>query len=348
MGGDESSGAAAGDDSGAAGDRGGAAGATAIGGAGAAAVGVSPVCDNETPGKPRILATTPLSNDLAFDQANLYFPIPAPYCNPSCQGSVNRVSKCGGAVQMLATMQPLPLALGTNGKDVYFADAGSPKSTIKSGIYKVPVMGGQVSLVAGDEDAPNRLTVHGASVYWGGNGGGEVLSTSGTPVHTTGFIGALVADDTNVYFSTSSGIYKLPVNGITPAALVTGLSNANPISLQPSSVGIATDGTNVYWADLGTNAIRKVAIAGGEPADVASNQPSPTGVASDGTNVYFTRADGTVAKTSVAGDGSVITLATGQSSPGRIAVDDASVYWVNGGDDNNFGQGGALIKLTPK
>lgn len=68
--------------------------------------------------------------------------------------------------------------------------------------------------------------------------------------------------------------------------------NANPISLQPSPVGLATDGTHLYWADLGANAVVKVAIAGGEPVEVASNPPSPRGVATDGINVYFTLGDG--------------------------------------------------------
>lgn len=66
------------------------------------------------------------------------------------------------------------------------------------------------------------------------------------------------------------------------------------------------------------------------PTTIAAAQATPSGIATDGTTVYWTNlGDGTIASSPFFGDGGQVTVvAADAAAPSDIAVDDAGVYWV--------------------
>lgn len=111
--------------------------------------------------------------------------------------------------------------------------------------------------------------------------------------------------------------------------------------------GITTDGTNLYVADTGNNAIRQIVIATGavttiagapgstEQADgtgAAAQFVQPFGITTDGTNVYVT--DGNAIRQIAIVTGVVTTVATspGSDFSGGIATDGTNLYLVDGQD----------------
>jgi len=78
----------------------------------------------------------------------------------------------------------------------------------------------------------------------------------------------------------------------------------------------------------------KVAIGGGAPTTLASGQVYPIGIAVDGTSVYWanngaTDTDGAVMRWRQWWYPT--TLVSGQTNPYSVALDGTSVYWTNKG-----------------
>ena len=95
-------------------------------------------------------------------------------------------------------------------------------------------------------------------------------------------------------------------------------------------LGITTDGTNLYVADSGNNAIRKVVIADGAVSTVASGAEfsGPEGITTDGTNLYVADSDNHRIRKVAIADGAVSTVADGGAfdTPQGITTDGTDLY----------------------
>jgi hypothetical protein len=167
-------------------------------------------------------------------------------------------------------------------------------------------------------------------------------------------------DATNLYYTSLTGIMKLPLAGGAPQKL----SAAVPVSLLavPSENAIYLTGNDDDSKQCCE--ISRMATAGGEHTALSLDLTTGGALAVDATNVYAFQADGVVSIPRAGGDFTV--LAQGEYANGvgytvgqAIAVDDASIYWtyIGSGDfhDNLDGKvlkvaktGGAPVVLADK
>jgi outer membrane protein assembly factor BamB len=154
--------------------------------------------------------------------------------------------------------------------------------------------------------------------------GGAVTTIVSDPNGTT----ALAVDTSNLYWSTTSGLYR--------AALAGG----SPTSIGPAVASLAVDATDVYYvldSAVSAGTIRRVPIAGGAGTTLASGRlGSLVAVAVDDRNVYWIEGNGTIQQGAVAAlpksGGQVAVLASGLTDPAAIAVDSTGIYFTSGGD----------------
>ncbi|HRG76556.1 MAG TPA: hypothetical protein PLX69_18495 [Leptospiraceae bacterium] len=112
--------------------------------------------------------------------------------------------------------------------------------------------------------------------------------------------------------------------GSFPPTVANGtLDGAGTVARFDNPIAITSDGTNIYVADLGNNAIRKISIGTNTVSTLATISSLPHGVATDGVNVYATAfATHTIVKVEIA-TGTVTTLA-GSAPAGDVVGDGAS------------------------
>ncbi len=132
-----------------------------------------------------------------------------------------------------------------------------------------------------------------------------------------------------------------------------GYSN-NPVILSSGfsfPIGVAVDGPgNVYIADNGNNAVKKMPYGVGNPASLGSGLADPFGVAVDAFgNVYVADLGNNAVKMIPAAGGSPIIIGSGFNQPTGVAVDaGGDVFVVDNGNNAvkevPFG-GGAIITL---
>ena len=109
-------------------------------------------------------------------------------------------------------------------------------------------------------------------------------------------------------------------------------------------LGLAIDGTNIYFTTIGTSAnndqdgaIWKMPLAGGTPVAIATGQDFPYSIAVRGSSVYWTNYDpatdtgptsGRVLSVPIAGGATPNAIGVGQAYPWGVATDNTSVYWT--------------------
>jgi sugar lactone lactonase YvrE len=217
----------------------------------------------------------------------------------------------------------LPRGITTDGTNLYVADTGN--STIR----KVVISTGTVTTLAGTAGAtgitdgtgavarfylPSSITTDGTNLYVADTGNHTIRKI----VIATGVVTTL-AGTASPYFGYGS------TNGTGTAAKFSG------------PAGITTDGTNLFVADTGNNAIRKIVIAAGTVTTLAGGAfgstdgtgtaalfYSPSGITTDGTNLYVADTLNTTIRKVVIATGAVTTLAStgwGTTGWGSAGVD---------------------------
>jgi len=127
----------------------------------------------------------------------------------------------------------------------------------------------------------------------------------------------------------SGGAVPVP----TPVILAGALHN-------PTGITVDVAG-NVYVAENGANAVKKIPVGGGSVVALGSGFTQPTGVAVDASgNVYVADNGNNAIKEIPAGGGAIITLGSGFNHPYGIALDTAGNIYVTDTGNN-------LVKKMP-
>jgi hypothetical protein len=191
--------------------------------------------------------------------------------------------------------------LAVDGTSIYWVNPGV-RGNSDGTVMKMPLDGGTATTLASGQNLPVAIAIDSTSVYW---------TNYGSDVH--GGDGGGAKD---------GSVMSVPLEGGTPTILAQG---------QKFPLGIATDGTNVYWLSQGGPAVMTAPLAGGTPMALASARSWGTGIAVDSTGVYWSSpGERAVTRTPLDGSAGTILFSTPSAdpAPNGIAIDDKNVYWT--------------------
>ena len=185
----------------------------------------------------------------------------------------------------------------------------------------------------------------------GGNPTVEILSSSYYPDGIVTF-GSTVVFTQNVITQNiaEQGLYQIPTSGGVATPLATGLS---------TPLGLATDGSSIFWVEAGLGAIRRIPAGGGSISTVASGLVQPDGrLVVDGAYVCFISNNANNAPTlrRVAASGGaatdLVSLPAGFSSSSLVFTVSGGVVYFSDLSTGLYnvnrvsGTGGPITKMT--
>jgi len=220
-----------------------------------------------------------------------------------------------------------PWGIVSDGTTLYVTDESN------YAVRAIQISNGSVSTVAGTPGTQGQTDASpGTSATFEAPTG---IATDGTFLYVVDYYNNI----RKIAIASPHAVTTLTGLGVSSPGFVDGDRNTAKFN---SPTGIATDGTNLYVADSGNNAIRQVVIstgyvttlAGGTLGNVdgtglAARFSSPTGVATDGTNLYIADEQNHAVRKLVLSTGVVSTLAgsaNGLFYPIGVATDGVNVY----------------------
>jgi hypothetical protein len=245
-------------------------------------------------------------------------------------GLVSKVSRCGGPVTTLAANQIDPWSIAVDATNVYWgtsSDDGMGHAT--GGVRKVPLGGGSPIQIATGVFFLGSVATDGSYVYWVGAltpglwrepiGGGEP-----TPLVIDQVFNEVFVDETHAYLGQAgTDVISVPTSGGDLTVLGSGFGNGSVMTIDATSVYYQNDDLDIVQIPKG----------GGPPTTLAHR--SVNAIASDGTNLYWAQGNPALGEPEAIvrlplGGGVATTLSS--STGFAIAVDDVYVYWLVGGD----------------
>lgn len=302
---------------------------------------------------PVLLTTADTPSGIALDATNVYYTLPS-------SDTVMRIGKDGTCVPASPCPQLVaqgtgpdvrgPEAILSDGTNVYWTAAAASR------IGWVPTAGGTVNgFGSTGATEPGVLAIGGGKLWWT-NGSATATrlqsasldGTSITTMATASFAGRgnVTTDASYVYWSNDQGsVYRAAFTDsvCNEQTTCTSVGSAN------SPVGIAVDGTYVYWTSPSSGAVGRNPKGGGLTAFVASNQDMPQAIVVDSTYIYWgnigtTSVGASIRRAPLSGgtcNGSACELFHAVTVPNALAIDDTAVYWV---DKSNSGGVYKLVK----
>jgi hypothetical protein len=286
-----------------------------------------------------ILAVVGAPLALTSDGASLYWV-------DDVDDTLYRMPENGGALTVLARDVRVgsPWAIAVDATHVYWGDVEA------GAIRRVPKIGGASVTLAAGEGQVMAVVVDGNHVFWTANGrdGGRVrrlLRTGGTPltVTTGSYLSALAVDAFFVYvadahvFAGANQILRAPRGGGARIAL----------SSDEDALGLASDGSRLYWKRFWTGDVRRASKYMPGAATIAPDGGGWGDLAVDATHVWWTTGPllHRVAKAGGRGE-VVVTLPSWGNS---LALDGGAVYVAVDqtylGDDQF--EPGLIVRVTP-
>ncbi|EYF06940.1 hypothetical protein [Chondromyces apiculatus] len=223
-------------------------------------------------------------------------------CGKTCEDSLCVVGVCQPV--LVADMQTdEPVSLAVDATHLYWLNQGDLGGATGTVARRRLDLTDDVAELVNEQGAPSTLVVHGEHLYW-----------------------------TNRNPSDYGYLVRMPLAGGETLALAQG----------QSLVGLATDGTALFWTDQYDDSVGSKLLPGvpGASQPIATGQGKPGGIAVDANHVYWVNLDaGEVVRADKDGM-SRTTLAVQQQGLRAIAVDDRYVYWTyvsSGGPQDSGG-----------
>jgi hypothetical protein len=264
-------------------------------------------------------------------------------------GAVMKLPVAGGSAIPVASSQNKAFGLALNASNVYWSSA-SAGGTIQS----LPLSGGSAAAVVGAANSP-VIAVNSTSLFfhdcptentWCAAVRRMPLSGGASQSIGTGTIqGFLALNSAYLYWATPTTLYRVPLNGGTSTAIVSGQSNIN---------GIAADESNLFFTNL-TNGgnIQKANLDGTGAVELATGPGAPNSLTADATTVYWTEngigntTPSVLSMVPRAGGASKTLYSISRASVGMCGVpktDDKAIYWLVTGSELNAT--GSIMKLA--
>jgi len=247
------------------------------------------------------------------------------------QGSLARVDKKGGAVEVLADGLQAPYGVVVAKGRAYFSASlpgfgglGSVSLVDKAHVDRAVRSPGLI-------DEPWAIAVRGDEIYFTDLHLRRVSSAPLTAsvetskvtalANTDGRPTAIAVDDTHVYWTDSDPgvVNKLPRAG---GAIQTLIARGD------KTTGLAIDDAYVYFSEWGGGRIGRVQKSGGGIATLANDQKGVRAIAVDDTRLYWSHPPSGTIRSMPKGGGPTITHATDVKHAYSLAVDETSIYWV--------------------
>jgi hypothetical protein len=283
---------------------------SSVGGTGGAAGGTGGAVGICSPGESptQLLADVTNLYALAIDDTHVYSSVGS--------NAIVRVSKWGGAVEVLASSGANVLAVDSSHVYWFEPSTNTVLSTTKPG--------GGILTVAKTNGHTQRLLVDDVAVYWSSTGAAQVLRVdkpAGSPVVIYQPSPAvptvdLALDDAHVYARhLEGGVVRFDKMG-------GGVTAIGDVGQQLHT--IAVDDTSVY-ASADESGVFRLPKSGGA-AELLADIASPRGLAVDEGHVYVaSKAEGVVRLSKSSGAQDLVASGAG---PWSVAVDSTCVYWT--------------------
>lgn len=256
---------------------------------------------------------------IAVDRTHVYYATSGSGCT---DGTIERVPKCGGPVEVLAADEPNPRAIALDAERVYYYDSCS------SGLLRsVPKAGGPIrDYTISVSDSGRALAVGGDNIYFSDYGLLRMPTAGGTQtvINDADYVYMVAADERGAYWLGPIG--GGPTFGVF--AYRRGETGSTRLAT-PSSVGnaIAIDDDTIFFS--ASSGIARMPREGGAITNVAASSTSWR-IAVDARFVYWTvgfagSGGYTVNKAPKSGGESTV-IGSGDGAYVDIAVDENCAY----------------------
>jgi hypothetical protein len=246
--------------------------------------------------------------------------------------SVSSVCARSGPPTLISTSPQTARDVASDGERVYWSTWGIGASQNDGMIVSAPARGGAASVLAKGEGTTMQVAVDASAVYWlnyGENlrrlakGSAAAPTTLAAPTEPGPM--AYAIDTTRAYYTTTGGIWSVPLAG----------GDAVKLADAPGDVSIALDEAYVYWVERTEALLLRVSKTGGIVEVVASGTTAfsstySLSLAVDGSRAYWTSTGaGAVFAVAKGGGGSPERLLGGLQCPSTIRLDEESLFFAD-------------------
>ncbi len=247
-------------------------------------------------------------------------------CTGPCTGTIFD----GGCVETLATGQPIPQGIATDGINVYWTD-NPPLSPDAGAVMRVSVCGGTPVAIASGPISPQFVAVDDTNLYWTQSSSVVAWNKStgaiSTLAYNQAFPAGIVVDSANLYWANDvadGGLMRMPLDGGAPTEIV----------YAPNPYRLVLSPTTVYWVEPFTSFILFAPRTGGARATFYyDTNYEVADLAIDDNNLYYTEKSSLGPVEVLPLDGGAKSMLTRDNGTQGVVSDGTYVYYAsaNGG-----------------